>query len=78
MCREKMLHLHIKLLFHNNMRKFLCSVAALAIFVSCGGNAEPSFSDSNFRMHLRLWPAHHTDTELRDELVGALKQYEGR
>ena len=59
------------------MRKFLCSIAALAILVSCGGNAEPSFSDSNFRMHLRLWPAHHTDTELRDELVEALKQYDG-
>jgi hypothetical protein len=28
-------------------------------------------------MHLRLWPAHHNDHELRDELMDALAQYEG-
>ena len=59
------------------MRKLLCFAFVLATMASCGGNAESSSFDSNFRMHLRLWPGHHTDTELRDDLVGALKEYKG-
>ena len=66
-----------KSICHDNMRKLLCFAFVLATMVSCGGNAESSSFDSNFRMHLRLWPAHHTDTELRDDLVGALKEYKG-
>ena len=30
---------------------------------------------SDFHMHLRLWPAHHNDTQLGHDLIAALKEY---
>ncbi len=60
------------------MNRSLFLISLLVLLISCGGSSSESNDEtSNFRMHLRLWPAHHNDHELRDELVDALTQYEG-
>ncbi len=48
------------------------------LLVACGSSSFKSdMEESDFRMHLRLWPAHHNDCQLRDELMDALAKYEG-
>ena len=47
-----------------------------------GGCAEserpdPATDASDFGMILRLWPAHHNDEQLRDDLIDALNKYSG-
>ena len=56
---------------------FLCSI--LLVLSSCvkTSNPNPSKDASDFGMILRLWPAHHNDKVLRDDLVDALKKYSG-
>ena len=56
------------------MKKHLFSLLLSVMLVACAEPYQDS-SDSNFRMHLRLWPAHHNDTELQDQLIDALKEY---
>ncbi len=60
------------------MNRNLFLISALILLMACGDpSPKPTNETSNFRMHLRLWPAHHNDDELRDELMDALAQYEG-
>ena len=56
---------------------FLC-----LMFFVMGGCAEserpdPATDASDFGMILRLWPAHHNDEQLRDDLIDALNKYSG-
>jgi hypothetical protein len=60
------------------MKRTLFLISTLILLVACGGGSSRSNSEeSGFRMHLRLWPAHHNDHELRDELIDALVKYKG-
>lgn len=52
------------------------------MFFVMGGCAEserpdPATDASDFGMILRLWPAHHNDEQLRDDLIDALNKYSG-
>lgn len=57
----------------------LCNLLMLFLIFSC--SKQPSFEKDNrssdFKMILRLWPDHHNDTGLRDELLLALQKYDG-
>ena len=56
---------------------FLCSL--LLVLSSCvkTSHPDPSEDASDFGMVLRLWPEHHNNEQLRDDLVEALKKYSG-
>ena len=57
--------------------KFFTTVfLGILLFVSCN-NSKQSIDPaaSNFKMILRLWPEHHKDTILRDELLKAIHAY---
>ena len=56
---------------------FLCSL--LLVLSSCvkTSHPDPSEDASDFGMVLRLWPEHHNNEQLRDDLVQALKKYSG-
>ena len=51
-------------------------IIATAALVSCGKDKPASSEESDFRMMLRLWPAHHDDAVLSEELLNALKEYD--
>ena len=58
-------------------RKYILGTAAAvaaAILTSCGGQTAQEPSD--FRMMVRLWPAHHNDTTLTDQLLDAFRKYD--
>ena len=58
-------------------RKYILGTAAAvaaAILSSCGGQTAQEPSD--FRMMVRLWPAHHNDTTLTDQLLDAFRKYD--
>lgn len=59
------------------MKKYLFLVVASVALWSCADPSSSEATDSNFRMHLRLWPAHHNDTELGEQLLDALQEYRG-
>ena len=57
-------------------RYFIFSIIIALFCVGC--SLESSCErDENFRMHLRLWPDHHNNFELRDQLTAALKHHKG-
>ena len=56
------------------MNRFVLVAGLLLGLCSCSRVSE---RESDFRMHLRLWPEHHNDTVLRDALVEALDRHEG-
>lgn len=55
---------------------FIPVFIGILLSVSCN-NSKQSIdpAPSNFKMILRLWPKHHKDTILRDELLQALRAY---
>ena len=55
-------------------RHILAIIIATAALVSCGKDKPASSEESDFRMMLRLWPAHHDDAVLSEELLNALKE----
>ena len=57
-------------------RHILAIIIATAALVSCGKDKPASSEESDFRMMLRLWPAHHDDAVLSEELLNALKEYD--
>lgn len=59
-----------------NHRYILGMAAAVtaAILASCDG--KPAQEPSDFRMMVRLWPAHHKDTVLTDQLLEAFRKYD--
>ena len=44
---------------------------------ACSSPSTEQYTDDVFRMHLRLWPDHHNNFELRDELTSALTRHNG-
>lgn len=67
------------------MKKWFAGIAAFAVLVcggcqgtgsssQAGGNAEAA--DDGFRMMIRLWPMHHDDPALTDQLIKALGKYD--
>ena len=50
--------------------------ALVASVISCGGGAPTSREESDFRMMIRLWPAHHNNPELSSQLIQAFKEYD--
>ena len=61
------------------MKRLLILCSLLFALSGCDkvSRPNPATDPSDFGMILRLWPAHHTDEELRDDLVEALKRYNG-
>lgn len=61
------------------MRRFLFLCSLLFALGGCSQSpkCDPASDASDFGMILRLWPAHHTDEELRDDLIEALEKYYG-
>ena len=61
------------------MKRILLLCSVLLVLSSCvkTSRPDPSSDASDFGMILRLWPAHHNDEALRDDLVDALKKYSG-
>ncbi|MBR4995577.1 MAG: hypothetical protein IKY82_05905 [Alistipes sp.] len=61
------------------MKRILILLSALLVLGSCNKstNPDPATNAEDFGMILRLWPAHHTDEQLRDDLIEALKKYNG-
>ncbi len=60
-----------------NAKLYIFSFLGIFLFVSCQ-ESKHHFLDStpsDFKMILRLWPAHHRDTVLRDELLQAIQAY---
>ena len=59
------------------MIRYLSIILSVILAVSCSlqPKPDPETDPSNFGMILRLWPAHHNDEELRDDLIEALKRY---
>lgn len=55
---------------------FIAVFLGILLFVSCN-NSKQSIdpAPSNFKMILRLWPEHHKDTILRNELLQAIHAY---
>lgn len=50
----------------------------ILLFASCVGGGQPEKTEeTDFKMIMRLWPAHHNDTSLRNELLLALREYPG-
>lgn len=60
-------------------KTFLFYLLALLLATSCGERQLPvsNSQPSDFKMILRLWPAHHNDTVLRNDLLQALQKYPG-
>ena len=52
----------------------MAAALAAAILASCGRQTAQESSD--FRMMVRLWPAHHNDTTLTDQLLAAFRKYD--
>ena len=50
-------------------------LAALCAALLCGCSDKKA-EDSDFRMMVRLWPAHHNDTTLTDQLLEAFRKYD--
>ncbi|MBP3269552.1 MAG: hypothetical protein J6L98_02630, partial [Bacteroidales bacterium] len=50
--------------------------ALVASVISCDGGAPTSQEESDFRMMIRLWPAHHNNPELSSRLIQAFKEYD--
>jgi hypothetical protein len=61
------------------MRRYLSLIICTIFAVGCSlqPQPDPATDPSAFGMILRLWPAHHNDEELRDDLIEALKKYNG-
>ena len=54
------------------------SMLLIILFSSCLERQQnEDVHESDFKMILRLWPAHHNDTVLRNELLLALQKYSG-
>ncbi len=61
-----------------NHQSFYYYCFVILLFVSCvGGEHSEKTEDSDFKMIMRLWPAHHNDTSLRSDLLLALREYPG-
>lgn len=52
---------------------FLLIILAGALLCGC---SDKKVNDSDFRMMVRLWPAHHKDTTLTDQLLEAFRKYD--
>ncbi|MBR5484395.1 MAG: hypothetical protein IKV18_06820 [Alistipes sp.] len=61
------------------MKRLLFLFSLLLVLSSCDKTSrpDPATDPNDFGMILRLWPAHHNDEQLRDDLVEALKKYSG-
>ena len=61
------------------MRRLLFLCLMLFVVGGCAKSEHPDPANdaSDFGMILRLWPEHHNDEQLRDDLVAALKKYSG-
>ncbi len=61
------------------MRQFLFLSLTLFVLGGCAKSVHPDPANdaSDFGMILRLWPEHHNNEQLRDDLVAALKKYSG-
>lgn len=61
------------------MKRLLILCSLLFVMAGCDktSHPDPATDPSDFGMVLRLWPAHHSDDELRDDLVEGLKKYYG-
>ena len=58
--------------------RFISAAFLCLVLISCHAFSpvEPAIDPSaDFRMIIRLWPHHHTDTVLRNELISALIKY---
>lgn len=64
---------------HLDMRRFLLLCFMFFVVSGCAESEhpDPATDASDFGMILRLWPAHHTDEQLRDDLIEALDKYSG-
>ena len=69
----------VKVINPNTMRRFLFLSLILFMVGGCAKSEHPDPANdaSGFGMILRLWPEHHNDEQLRDDLVAALKKYSG-
>ena len=53
-----------------------CCLLGLLLSTACGSRTEKASPDyPEFKMIVRLWPDHHKDSALREELLQALKKY---
>ena len=61
------------------MKRLLILYSLLFTLSGCDktSHPDPATDPSDFGMILRLWPSHHNDEQLRDDLVEALKKYYG-
>ncbi|MBQ5875753.1 MAG: hypothetical protein IIW60_07770, partial [Alistipes sp.] len=61
------------------MRRFLFLCLMLFVVGGCANSEypDPANDASDFGMILRLWPEHHNNEQLCDDLVAALKKYSG-
>ena len=53
-----------------------CCLLGFLLSTACGSRTEKASPDyAEFKMIVRLWPDHHKDSALREELLQALKKY---
>ena len=53
-----------------------CCLLGFLLSTACGSRTEKASPDyPEFKMIVRLWPDHHKDSALREELLQALKKY---
>lgn len=69
----------VKVINPNTMRRFLFLSLILFMVGGCAKSEHPDPANdaSGFGMILRLWPEHHNNEQLCDDLVAALKKYSG-
>jgi len=59
-----------------DFRKFLFAAAIASLFLTSCGRAPETTSPDDFRMMVRLWPAHHDDTLMTRKLIEELAEYD--
>ena len=64
--------------YRMNYRNLHYYLFVVVLLTSCVEQQQvEEMQESDFKMILRLWPAHHNDTILRDDLLLALNEYSG-
>jgi len=54
----------------------VAALVAVACLFSCTSPSAPTAEEDGFRMMIRLWPAHHNDSTLTDQLIDAFRKYD--
>ena len=58
-----------------NCKTIGCCLLSLLSLAACRSPKTGDTADSEFKMIVRLWPDHHNDTLLLEELLSAVEKY---